>query len=348
MKPLKLIAITFLLLFTSMAQTQQTTDAFEGPTPIKLRNPKYPTSALQSATEGWVSINFMINTDGQVFEPTIIGSSGPDIFHRAALRTLNSSTWQPASINGRSVEGSSSYIFTFSMDGGERVGRSFRRRHDNLVELINSGAQEEAMELLNTLNERETRNNYESALLYLDNYTYLKKFNGSDEDQIFYIKRALMFERYDKSYIGNGGFLPEDIKTFLRKNLFILEVNARRYEEALSTYYKLRESGTNTESFDDTVIEIHKLKTDSSSYVVNGKTDSYGQWRFSLFKPNLYIDNLGSTINEFRLLCRNKFQFFAFQEGTQYQIPESWGDCHMTVLGDADVDFEIIQFGNNE
>ena len=99
-----------------------------------------------------------------------------------------------------------------------------------------------------------------------------------------------------------------------------------------------------TARFEATIEQLKQVQQDDSMYVVKGKTDANGYWRAMLFKPGLHIDNLGNRLSEFRLRCRNKYQFFAFQEGAQYQIPESWGLCSLEILGEADAEFEVVQF----
>ena len=350
MKLFKAITIILAASLTGITQGQETAQFFESPTPLEFEAASYPSTAARMGAEGWVLLNFMVDSNGKTFEPAVVASAGLEVFHKSALRALNRTKWNPATIDGRAIEGGASFLYRYAMEDSEKaVTRVFKRQYEDLGELFKSGAKDDAETLLASMNERGSLNNYENALLALSNFNYFRIFeDGSDENQIDSLRVALNYESYSEDIVEGGGYLPEDLRESARRQLLMLLSNTKKYAEALNVYYLLRESGADVEVFGAMVEQIHQLAGDSSEYSVKGETDKNGLWDIQLFKSGLYIDNLGNSISEFRLRCDKKYQFFTFQEGVDYQIPASWGSCNLEVLAAADIEFEVVQFGIEE
>ncbi|MCP5356963.1 MAG: energy transducer TonB [Pseudomonadales bacterium] len=341
------IASSLLLAATlsGTTQAQDTTSSYQAPEPIELRA-IYAESAIRAGAEGWVLVHFMVGIDGKVFEPRIVGSSGPEMFQFAALRALDESTFKPATVGGEAVEGRSSINFRFLLiDGDKAAGTRFGRLYRNLSTLIESGNKDEAQSLLVTMNKRGALNNYEGALLALANYMYLGSFSEDIEGQVTYLNQALMYEAYAPELDDSEGYLPEDLANTARLDLLTLLIKTKRYAEALNVYRQLQESGIDTQVFAPAIAQIQKIRSDSSAYRVQARTDTNGSWQIQLFKPGIFIDSSGQSVNEFGLWCEKKYQFFTFQEGNEYQIPESWGNCTLIVMGSPEATFELEQFG---
>lgn len=75
----------------------------EGFLPIEMVTPEYPTAALQKGIEGWVQVEFTIDTNGTILQPTIISHSPSRIFDRAVLTALKKSRYRPQLLNGEPV-----------------------------------------------------------------------------------------------------------------------------------------------------------------------------------------------------------------------------------------------------
>ena len=61
-------------------------------------------------------------------------------------------------------------------------------------------------------------------------------------------------------------------------------------------------------------------------------------------KKSFFIDNLGSLLQELKLYCQSNYEYFIFSEGTSYTVPESWGECQLRLTGEANAEFELIQY----
>jgi len=75
----------------------------EGFLPIMMAAPEYPVAALQKGIEGWVRVEFTIDINGAIIQPTIIGHSPSRIFDRAVLAALKKSRYRPQLLNGEPV-----------------------------------------------------------------------------------------------------------------------------------------------------------------------------------------------------------------------------------------------------
>jgi len=305
----------------------------------------YPRGAARRGAEGWVIFRFMVGVDGRVSDPAILHASGREVFQQEALRALQRSTWEPARLAGEAIEASASFQFRFSMEETQRaVHFSFQRRYDNLMEYLEANDQEAATDMLNELNARDSFNHMEDALLNMARYSYHQQYGGSDIELMGYLDRALAYESSDIENARESVYLPDKLIELARNNLFMLQVNTRHYAEALNTYYLSRQSGINVEAFTPVVEQIRRVRGDESSYAVAATTDSNGLWSMLLHKAGLTIHSLGNSVSEIKLWCRRRHQVFEFQEGAEYAIPESWGQCTVQVSGAPNVQFQVEQF----
>lgn len=300
--------------------------------------PNYPDRQYREGNEGWVKLNFMIDPEGQAFEPVVLDSTGSQSFRRAAINALRNSKFEPARLNGEAVESSMTFIYRFEITGNDRVRPSFSRMNDELARFIRDNNEVEARKLITTLVDRVTKTTAEFALLSVSRYLFAETFGGSDYEKMKYLEHALSYENSDSSVLN------DQTEQSARINLLKLQIANQRFVDALLNFELLKRSGSNVEAFEPIMDRILTLPNEDSLIRVKGKTDDFGTWDIGLLKRGLYIDNLDNRLSEFRLYCSSKFQFFSFEPGVDYQIPDSWGTCRLQVAGDPNVELEVIQF----
>jgi protein TonB len=66
-------------------------------------NPRYPTQAQRSGTEGWVEVDFKVDTEGKVRDAKVAQAQPRHVFDRSALEAVNRWRFQPAMRNGQPV-----------------------------------------------------------------------------------------------------------------------------------------------------------------------------------------------------------------------------------------------------
>ena len=74
-----------------------------GVVPLFRVPPKYPARAASRHIEGWVKIEFTIQTDGSVDNAVVVGSEPEDIFNDAALTAINKWKFKEKRVNGVAV-----------------------------------------------------------------------------------------------------------------------------------------------------------------------------------------------------------------------------------------------------
>lgn len=75
----------------------------EGFLPIKLVTPVYPARALSKGVEGWVEVEFTIDTTGHIINPRIIDRSPSRVFDHSVLTALKKSHYRPQVIDGQPI-----------------------------------------------------------------------------------------------------------------------------------------------------------------------------------------------------------------------------------------------------
>jgi protein TonB len=66
--------------------------------------PKYPSRAVNRHIEGWVKIEFTIDTSGDVTDTTIVASQPTEVFDSEALKAIKKWKFKEKIVNGVAVE----------------------------------------------------------------------------------------------------------------------------------------------------------------------------------------------------------------------------------------------------
>jgi protein TonB len=74
-----------------------------GVVPLVRVPPKYPARAANRQIEGWVKVEFTIQTDGSVDNAVVVGSEPENIFDDAALTAIGKWKFKEKIVNGVAV-----------------------------------------------------------------------------------------------------------------------------------------------------------------------------------------------------------------------------------------------------
>ena len=75
--------------------------------------PEFPSAALRSGIDGWVVLEFTVDTNGRV-EDVDVADSSSRVFHRNAIRALEQWRFSPVQENGQAVPVRAMVRFTFA------------------------------------------------------------------------------------------------------------------------------------------------------------------------------------------------------------------------------------------
>jgi TonB family protein len=78
-------------------------------------SPQFPLAARQRGIEGWVDLQFVVNTDGSVGDLTIVGAQPVGIFEQAALDAVRNWHYQPVMRAGQAVSQRARVRLRFAM-----------------------------------------------------------------------------------------------------------------------------------------------------------------------------------------------------------------------------------------
>jgi protein TonB len=66
-------------------------------------NPRYPPQAFRRRQQGWVQVEFTVDTNGDVTNAHVVGTQGSNLFEHAALEAVERWKFRPATSNGQPV-----------------------------------------------------------------------------------------------------------------------------------------------------------------------------------------------------------------------------------------------------
>ena len=81
------------------------------------KQPTFPRKALRMGTEGYVIVEFDVDTDGAVLDPYVVEAVPQGTFERAAIKAIRRWVYQPPTYNGQSVKANNVQVkltFTFA------------------------------------------------------------------------------------------------------------------------------------------------------------------------------------------------------------------------------------------
>lgn len=201
-----------------------TVETYTGPRSADLVKPRYPVNQIHRNQEGWVHLNFMIDTSGQPYEIAVADAVGDKEFQNAAIRALKRSRFQPPTLDGVPVEAGTNYAYAFELEGGrDSARRSFVRWYRKLLEAVREGDRAAADEALTKL---EADNLYENAYLQYGRFTYFRTW-GTPRQQVSALARAVGPDESTQ-------FLPDELMSDALQQLFALQLERQNFAGALA------------------------------------------------------------------------------------------------------------------
>ena len=108
---LKFLILSFSSIFLSMSALAISNTGYVGDDEIEIavnrifnQPANYPRKALRKGQEGFVVIEFDIDTDGGVLDPYVLESEPAGVFERAAIKAVRKWLYEAPSYNGVSVK----------------------------------------------------------------------------------------------------------------------------------------------------------------------------------------------------------------------------------------------------
>ena len=281
----------------------------------------------------------MVDTSGRPYEIAVTESAGDDAFHRASVRALEKSIFEPARIDGQPLDAGHYLVYHFGFEGGVGLRGRFVSLHKSLVNAIEKGDREKADKRLGYLAAEQSLNLSEDAYLHVAKYGYYAKW-GDEEQQLKALDRAVGHWKAETR-------LPEELYVSLQSARFQLLVETQDFHRALTTFETLTEY-----ELEESVLavlqtgadKVETMRLDDGAYSVPGDFGDHFTWSYNLFKDEFLLEDVQGQIEEIKLRCAKDYVFFRFDPDIQYKTASDQQPCHMQLIGDPGTTFNLIQF----
>ena len=314
-------------------------ELYTAPVRKDMKMPRYPRLAQARGMEGWVRLDFMVGTDGKVYEIAVTDSMGDGTFHRAALAALRKSTFEPANLDGQPVDAGHSMYYWFGLEGeGGGARPYFLQSSKTLVQAIERGDRPLADRELSALESRAEFNLYEDAYLHVAKYHYYARW-GDAHQQLHALDRAVSQDFQEHR-------LPEELYVALQLQRFWLLVRTQDYQRASSTFETLGsyEMGASAATaLEATMENVRALRNDGRAYAVTGSLEERTSWFYHLFKDEFAVTDVQGEITEVKLRCPESYVFFRFDPEMEYRVSNKRGHCHLELVGNPGTTFKLVQ-----
>lgn len=317
------------------AQSPIAVDLYKGPKGIDLQGAPYPESERKSGAEGWVLVNLMIDPEGKPYEMAVADSTGNPVFEKAALAQVAKWRFEPATMNGKPIDASSSVKLQFQLTGETGMRPAFAHLYKDVLKAVEAGDRESADSRLARL---EALNLYEDAFRGIARYMYCRKWCTQSE-QLEALRRAIAGERSPR-------YLPKDVFVSTLQGALSLEIRLQDYARALQTWETLSATGLDDATrakWQKSIDEIQALRTNDQAYAVSGDFGDRSSWFYQLLKRKFQVEVASGAIAEIKLRCDRQYVFFRFDPQLQYTISGSDQGCWMQMVGQPGTKFRLIQ-----
>ena len=291
-----------------------------------------PVGEAPNGREGRVQLAFMVDSHGKPFEVAVMRSTGDKVLEEMATHTIEHSTFQPATVNGKPIEGELKLIIKYVQPQPRRASREFISAYKALTQAI---AVNDRVAADRAMDQLKVGGLYEDALMGLALYNYAQKW-GDDVQQLAGLERAL----------AGGDLLPTDLFRAASVAELRLDVKTSHYGEAMNTWQLMRKRGVAPDiaaHWEPIIEQLEKVRTDASSYEVPGVLTE-GSWYVHLFKAHFRATVSKGSISRVKLRCKRKFLSFIFDPDLQYEVHTKDGECVLQFEGEPDTQFQLVQF----
>lgn len=303
-------------------------------------DPKFPRRAARYGSDGWVQLSYVIDTEGNVRDVVPLNNVGDSAFVDAAINAVKQWKFEPAVANGEAIEQCDNTLqMDFILSNGAGVSRKFNTLMFNGRNALSEGNLEGVKAELDKMDSMKRINMTE---VFWRNHLAISLYNQTGELE----KKHVAVVRARRSL--NAIHLEDDQKaklhSYLLQEEFAYLANNRFYASALYTFDKLKEVDPKTaDLYLDGVKKVEALIAGNNPIFVEAAISKSGRWEYYLARRAFTLSNIEGRLDKLEIRCSRKFRSFTISEGSQWQIPESWGKCNIHVLGEENSKFKLVE-----
>ena len=328
--------------FLDALKTRSTEEitTFIPPKPHRIFGPTYPLKAKQNGEEGWVIVNFMVDTHGKPYEISVVEYSDKDFINRT-LEAVEKWEFEPALFEGKPIDAAFTQRIGFRFEEDSRsyiTSRQVNSIFGSIVTAINEKDREEASDRLNEFYKKK-KTLYEESFYWLARYYFAAAWLDTEE-QYRVLNRAL-FKTDSGAY-----YLPEKGVPRLLLSKLNLEVKRNYLSRALDTAAQLNDYDLSPKQLQyivETTKQILETRSGTGLIVVKGKIDKANSFYHSLLRSRFSFSEVEGDIAELRLRCEKGYVGFVYKEEITFEVDGEAGNCSLQVIGDPDTTFKLLE-----
>ncbi|HEY7640523.1 MAG TPA: TonB family protein [Steroidobacteraceae bacterium] len=311
-------------------------DLASGPRPPGHMSVLWPLKEAFQLQEGWVDLNFMVDSSGKTFEIVATDSAGSKAFETAAIKAAGKWTFEPAMLAGEPTDSGYGLRVYFTHPFSRGVRPEFSRAYEQVIAAISAGDRARAEMLLADLT---VRNLFEDAYVNIAKYQFELKW-GTEAGQLIALRRAVGTE-------PGSRYLPRSQFISALQALLPLELHAKDFANAQQTWQMLRAATRDTTKFEkwqSTIEDVDALRTDERAYSVPGEiSGESSSWFYTLYKQRFQVLVSSGRVSEVKLRCDRRYVSFGFDPALYYRITDKSGQCRLELIGEPGTQFDLIQ-----
>jgi hypothetical protein len=243
-------------------------------------------------------------------------------------------------VDGEAIEQCQNKVpIDFRLDNPVKtVRRKVRSAYIKATEAMAAYDSSLASEYMTKLRNDKQFNAMESAWFWMLEADFAK-LNKSPEDEFINIKRAITTDK-NELLLGAANYLS------MLQRRFALEVQFTKYADALDTFENIKaqdNSEKRVQLLQPYATQISQLLDGDEPIVVAAKISEDGNWWHTLSRSAFAFSSVQGQVDKLELRCQNKREIYTFSSDSTWNIPQTWGRCSVLVLGDKNVDFNLLE-----
>ena len=329
--------------------------ATESYTPILVKkpSPEYPISSLFNQSSGIVEVMYMVNDQGNTFDPLITTTTHPLLLENA-LKNISKIRYEefPKEQKGQSFGIKDTIYFQYPKLITTKLLKPTKRQKkiQNLLNKDDSSAKRIRRELNRAV---KNQDGYQldsggitgtgMALQQLLEFEFELRF-GSKENQIRALENGAAFLGWVRQEFESLSDRETAVFTDIFSKLLVLYVQERKYSNALKSYNNLKAIGAETINFDPTIEKLTSFKNDKVTLQSNIVLNDLGDYIFTPLKPSVTISASTGTVDKITLRCERHYLIIdQSADISAFDLNPNWGECIIEINGHPDSQIKIIE-----
>lgn len=312
---------------------------FEQIVPVKIDTPPRPATRFGPGPEGWVKVRFTINADGSTSNIDVLDVMPSGFSTDSTIKTIETWTFEPAIINGTAIDWHNNIVtVTFDLPEIPNIsGPQFTTPYNEVQKLINENRLDPAA--------RQANENLKTSTYSLHDIGL-----GNMQLGVVEMQRQDMHHAYraiTRATLPEVSQLTNEELDIALQYRFNIEISLGRYFDALESYNRRLNLVTlDTNDIMHEQAEQLQLALDQG-LTLNSKArilEKDSGWFFIPSRRTFTIADVKGKLDSIDVVCNMKIISLEYQANVEWALPETWGDCSVTVMGNRDTTFSFYEF----